>query len=112
MTYLGDYQQNATVHFLWSTNDSAGASVSRAGDSAAVGNIFIYKDNVSTTETNTGIVDTEDFDGMVGINAVSITTTDGFYATGADYAVVLQDERIDGQIVNAVLAHFSIQNRA
>ena len=37
--------------------------------------------------------------------------TDGFYVTGSNYTVVLEAATIDGQVVNAVLAHFSIENR-
>lgn len=106
MNYLGDYAEDETVYFLWSTNDADGASVTRATN----GTVSVYKDN-GTTQTTTGVTDTEDFDSLTGIHACTIVTTDAFYTTGADYAVVLSAATIDGQTVNAVLAHFSIQNR-
>ena len=62
-------------------------------------------------DTTTGVADSEQFDGLVGIHGCVITTTDGFYVTGSNYTVVLQGATIDGQVVNAVLAHFSIENR-
>ncbi|MFO7664812.1 MAG: hypothetical protein R6X18_19790 [Chloroflexota bacterium] len=106
MMYLGDYQANATIDFMWSSNDADGASVSRATN----GEVRVYKAN-GTAETTTGVTDTEDFDGLTGIHHCRIATTDAFYATGNDYMVVLAGATIDGQAVNAVLAHFSIRNR-
>lgn len=107
MNYLGDYNEDDTVYFLWSSNDLAGASITRATD----GTISVYKDN-GTTQSTAGITDTEDFDSLTGIHACTIDlSADAFYATGADYAVVLSAATIDGQTVNAVLAHFSIENR-
>jgi hypothetical protein len=106
MMYLGDYQANATIDFKWSSNNADGASVTRATN----GEVRVYKAN-GTSETTTGVTDTEDFDSLTGIHHCRIATTDAFYATGNDYMVVLAGATIDGQTVNAVLAHFSIKNR-
>lgn len=107
MMYLGDYKEDETVYFIWATNDGNGASITRATD----GTISVYKDN-SVAQSTAGITDTEDFDGLTGIHACTIDlSADTFYALGADYAVVLSGAVIDGQNVNAVLAHFSIENR-
>lgn len=107
MTYLGDYAKDETISFLWSTNDAAGASVTRATD----GTVSVYRNN-DATQSTAGVTDTEDFDSLTGIHACTIdTSADAFYATEADYAVVLSAATIDGETVNAVLAHFSIQNR-
>jgi hypothetical protein len=105
--WLGDYKEDETVYFLWSTNDRSGASVTRTVD----GTVSVYKDN-GVAQSVAGITDTEDFDGLTGIHACTIDlSADAFYAVGADYAVVLSAATIDGQTVNAVLAHFSIENR-
>jgi len=105
--WLGDYKEDDTVYFLWSTNDADGASVTRATD----GTVQVYKDN-GVAQSTAGVTDTEDFDSLTGIHACTIDlSADAFYATGADYAVVLAGATIDGQTVNAVLAHFSIENR-
>lgn len=104
--YLGDFQGNSTIRFLWSTRDSNGASVTRTVD----GTVSVYKDN-GLTQTTTGVTDTEDFDGLTGIHACTIATTDAFYASGSDFSVVLSEATIGGQSVNEVLAHFSIENR-
>jgi hypothetical protein len=113
MGYIGDFAEDATVRYMWDSNDAAGASITRATD----GSIRIYKDNgVAQKTTSNGITDTEDFDGVVGIHALDIDTGNdtgdaGFWVTGSDYMVVLVGATIDGQTVNAVLCHFSIENR-
>ena len=106
MNYLGDFPQDQTIYFLWSTNDDAGASITRAAD----GTISIYKDN-GTTQVTTGVTDTEDFDSLTGIHLCTIVTTNAWYTPAHDYTVVLSAATIDGQTVNAVLASFSIENR-
>jgi hypothetical protein len=106
MQYLGDFAASATVDFMWSSNGADGASITRATN----GTISVYKGN-SATQTTTGVTDTEDFDGLTGVHHCRIATTDAFYATGNNYTVVLSGATIDGKTVNAVLAHFSIQNR-
>lgn len=106
MMYLGDFVSQATVDFMWSSNNASGASVTRATN----GTISVYKGN-STTQTTTGVTDTEDFDSLTGIHHCRIATTDAFYATANNYTVVLSGATIDGQTVNAVLATFSIENR-
>jgi hypothetical protein len=110
--YLGDYPADQAIYFMWSTNNSNGASITRATD----GTISVYKDNsdgssFDQTQVTTGVTNDEDVDGLTGIHSCSITTTDAWYETGHDYTVVLSAATIDGQTVNAVLAHFSIENR-
>lgn len=106
MMYLGDYLAGTTVDFMWSTNGADGASITRATN----GTVSVYKAN-NTTQTTTGVTDTEDFDSLTGIHHCRIATSDAFYATGNDYMVVLSGATIDGKSVNAVLALFSIENR-
>ena len=106
MRYLGDYAEDAILDFFWNTSDAAGASTDRATD----GEIRVYKGN-SLTQTTTGITDDEAFDGLVGVHHCRIVLTDSFYIVGEDYAVVLAAATIDGEAVNAVIAHFSIENR-
>jgi len=107
MLYLGDMAKNQTVRFMWSTNDANGASVTCDSSNK----VFVYKDNNSGTEVDTGVANDNDFDGLTGVHSCVITTTDAFYEAGHDYTVVLKTATIDGQAVNAVLAHFSIENR-
>ena len=112
MIYLGDFQTTMIVDFKWNTNAASGASITRATD----GSIRIYKDNSTTERTSSsGITDSEDFDTLTGVHHCRIDLSDntdaGFYAAGHEYQVVLVGAVIDGQTVNAVLAHFSIENR-
>lgn len=106
MLELGNYAEDATIHFMWSTNDANGASITRATN----GTVSVYK-AANTTQTTTGITDGEDHDSLTGIHMVTVDTSDAFYATGNDYMVVLSGATIDGQTVNAVLARFSIEKR-
>ena len=105
--YLGNYNEDDTVYFVWNTNDVGGASIKRATD----GTISVYKD-LGVSQSTAGVTDDDEFDGVVGIQGCTIVLTDAFYVTGSDYAVVLSASTIDGQTVNAVIAHFSIENRA
>lgn len=107
MIYLGDFVEDDIVDFKWSTNGADGASITRATN----GTVSVYKNN-SVTQTTVGVTDTEDFDALTGIHHCRIdTSADAFYVASEDYQVVLSAATIDGKTVNAVLAHFSIQNR-
>ena len=105
--YLGDFNEDSTHYFTWSSNDGSGGSVTRATD----GTIQIWKNGDQSTATTTGITDDEDEGGVTGVHRVTMVLTDAVYETGQDYSVVLVGATIDGQTVNAVLAEFSIQNR-
>ncbi len=110
--YIGDFRTGVTVRYWWGAFASSGASITRGTD----GSIRVYK-NGSTTQraSSSGITDTEDFDGVTGLNVLSLDLSDnddaGFYAAGNDYAVVLVGAVIDSQTVNAPLFQFSIENR-
>lgn len=110
MTYLGDFAAGSIVDFKWNAFSGLGGSITRATN----GSIRIYKGNSVTQRSSaSGITDSEDFDSLTGLNHVRIDLADdadpGFYAAGSEYQVVLQGAVIDGQTINAVLAHFSIE---
>lgn len=105
--YLGDFIEDATLHFIWTSLATTGASVTRTTD----GTVAVWKDN-GTTQSVEGVTDAEDFDGFTGVHAVTIDlSANAFYAVGADYTVMLTGATIDSVTVNKVLAHFSIENR-
>jgi len=105
--YLGDYKEDDSLFFAWSTNDKDGASITRATD----GTISVYR-NAADAQSTAGITDAEDFDGLTGIHMCTIDlSSDSFYSVQGDYSVVLSAATIDGETVNAVLATFSIENR-
>ena len=106
MMYLGDYKEDDTIYFCWSTNDKNGAAITRATN----GTIRVYKDAL-VAESTAGVYDAEDFDTIIGVHNCKLVLTDAFYATGHDYSVVLIGAVIDGETVNVVLAMFSIENR-
>jgi hypothetical protein len=98
--YLGDFVEDETLHFIWSTNAASGASVTRATN----GTVAVYKDN-GTGQSTAGVTDTEDFDTVTGIHACTIDlSADAFYATGANYTVVLSAATIDGHPAPVLLA--------
>lgn len=107
---LGNFQKDATVSYWWSTNDGAGASITRSTD----GVIRIYKGTSLTQRTSTsGIVDTEDADDpLTGCHLLTIDTSDntdaGFYEDGEIYHVVLVGAVVDTQTVNEPLCSFVI----
>jgi hypothetical protein len=105
--YLGDYVAGSVVYFTWDTNDGNGASV----NPTVAGTISVYKDDI-IVPTVAGITDTRAFNGIVGVHNVAIdTSADAFYAPGHDYHVILTASTIDTQVVNAMLAEFSIEHR-
>jgi hypothetical protein len=106
--YKGDLLPGATLKFLWNSSGANGASITRATN----GTISVYKDG-GTTQTTTGVTDTEDFDSLTGVHLVAIDTSsdETFYSPHSDFSVVLSAATIDGQTVNAVIAEFSIMNR-
>ena len=106
MRHLGNIAAGQTLNFLFSTNDADGAAIAPA----TAGTVSIYKDN-DATQTTVGVTYTPSFDGIAGVNLVSLVTSDAFYAAGHDYTVVLSGAVIDGSAVNAVLATFSIEHR-
>lgn len=105
--YLGDYVDDATVDFCFTTVNTSGAPTQLAGTPA----ISVYKDN-NTTQTTTGVTLTVDFDSVTGLNHVRIATTDAFYATGTDFHVVITTGTVGGtSVVGYCVAQFSIEKR-
>lgn len=103
--YVGDFKENATIRIPW---DTSGITPSTPGD------IRVYVDG-STTELTvpTGVTDTRAFDALSGINhcEIDLSDTNSSYVRGRDFSVVLEGMVVDAQIVNVVLATFSIRNR-
>ncbi len=118
MIFLGDFAASATVRLTFTTNTATGASVAPSSAFEAA-DLLVYKDGSATARTSSsGITMTSPFASLTGLHHVSLDLSDdtdaGFWAAGHDYAVVLSPdtETVDGQTVVAVLAQFSIVNRA
>ncbi len=107
MINIGDITEDSEINFKWHTTDGSGGSITRDTN----GTLSVYKDD-DLVQSTAGITDTEDFDSLTGVHHCKIdTSADAFYAVGHDYDVVLNGAVIDGQTVNAVIAHFSIESR-
>lgn len=109
MSYIGDFRIGKVVRKMWSSNAIAGESITRATN----GTVSVYKDG-GTTQSTTGVTDTEDFDSLTGVHLVAVdTSSDGtFYSSGSDFEVVLSAATIDGKTINAALFSFSLENRS
>lgn len=109
MRYLGDYKEDETVHFVWSTNDGNGAAV----NPTTAGSLRVYKsDGTGEVTAPTGITDTRGFDGLTGVHHCKVDLdANSFYAKEQDYSIVLVGAVIDTQTVNAVIATFSVEKR-
>jgi hypothetical protein len=106
LKYLGNMAAGQTVNYLFNTNDSDGAPAAPT----TAGTVSVYKDN-DTTPTTAGVTYTPSFNSIVGVNLVSIVTSDAFYAAEHDYTVVLSGAVIDGETVSATVGMFSLGYR-
>ena len=105
--YLGDFAEDSTVHFVWQTNGTDGAAITRSTN----GTITVFKD-CATSGTTKGVTGTEDFNSVTGIHSCNINTAvSSFYVAGADYSVVLSGATVDEISVAGTLREFSIENR-
>jgi hypothetical protein len=117
MNYLGDFAEDATIHFAFTTHAATGAPVAPS-TAFEIADIIIYKNGSATQKTTTnGMTMTSPFDSITGLHTVDIDTSvdtgdSGFWTAGADYMAVLSpDETVDGLAVLKVVASWSIENR-
>lgn len=111
MNNLGNVPAGTIIYLPFGSYNSNGASVALSG--LAVTDIEIYKDGGTTQRaSDAGYSVAADFDGVTGINLVSINlgdnTDSGFFAVGSSYFVVVSSVTIDSQTVNMVLGTFRI----
>lgn len=108
MRYLGDYVEDDTVYACFNTRQADGTPITLGGTPA----VSVYKDG-GVTESTAGVTLTTDFDSRTGLHLVTIdTSADAFYATGADYSIVITTGTVDSvSVVGTEVACFSIQNR-
>src|SRR5688500_11342163 len=104
---LGDYADDATLDFAFTTRNTSGVPTTLAGSPACA----VYKAN-STTEITTGVTLTVDYDARTGLNHVRVDlSASASYTTGADYSLVITAGTVGGtSVVGEVLARFSIEN--
>ena len=105
LEWYGNLAEDASLTFWWNTNDSSGASITRATD----GTVKVERDD--GTDIAAGITDTEDNPGVGVHRCVIDTSASALYTTGTDYTVWIDGTIIDGTTVNAKIGTFSIENR-
>ena len=109
--YLGDFTKDDTVYYWFTWVDYNGA----ADDQGPVGNpgqVRVYEQG-NTTESNTGLTYTRNYDSKTGFCYITVPTTDAHYEAGKDYLIVLQSVAQNSQSssFDLPLATFSIENR-
>lgn len=110
MLDLGDRPVSSTIYFKFPTKGTSGAPITLAGTPL----VRVYKDD-GTTEDDSGITLTVDFDSRTGMHQVKIdlSTDTTFYAAGSDYDVVLTAGTVDGiSVAGHVLAHFTLEKQS
>ena len=111
MLNLGKFDLGDLIYVPWTTYSSNGASA----DPTAYGSIRIYENSSTTELTTSGVVTNyHDFDGITGNHLIAINTgaDEVFFVNGNEYSVCLVGATIDSQVVNAVLATFSLSGEA
>ena len=105
MINLGDRAVGTTLSFDFNTHKADGTPITLSGTPA----LNVYKD--STTESNSGVTLTVDYDSRTGMNHVVIDTSANgtFYATGNDFSVVITTGTVDSiSVVGYVVGRFSL----
>ncbi len=114
--YYGDFEEDATVYIMFNTFSSDDPSASVTITDLLDTDVHIHKNDGLVQRNNAaGITVSTDFDGITGSHMIVIDTNDntvaGFWVAGADYLVRIEGTTVDGAIINAVIGHFSIENR-
>ena len=83
-------------YFKFTTRNTSGVPTTLGGSPA----VSVYKDN-STTQSTSGVTLIADFDGVVGLNHVTIDTSADatFYANGSHYELVITTGTVGGTSV-------------
>ena len=116
MLYQGDYLEDATVYIMFNTFTSNDPSASATITDFINTDVHIHKDDGLVQRNNAaGITVSTDFDSITGSHQIKIDTSDdtvaAFWVTGSDYFVRIEGTTVDAGTINAVVGHFSIENR-
>jgi hypothetical protein len=107
MSHRGDFRAGTTLHLYFNSRDTTGAPASLGGSPTS---LVVYKDN-STTQSVAGVTFTGNFDGVTGLNLVSIDTSSdtAFYTVGSRFMVALDNGVVGGiSVVGGVVAEFTL----
>jgi hypothetical protein len=95
-----------TIYRKFTSRTTTGAPTVLAGTPA----VSVYKNN-STTQSTTGVTLSVDFDGVVGLNLVTVdTSADGtFYANGSHFDLIITTGTVGGtSVVGEVVGSFDL----
>lgn len=115
--YIGDFVEDATVYLMFNTFTSNDPSASSTITNFANTDVHIHKDDGLTQRNNAaGITVSIDFDSITGSHMIKVDTSNdtvaGFWVAGHDYFVRVEGTTVDAATINAVVGHFSIENRS
>jgi len=107
--YQGDlsYQQAYGIQIFFNCADKDGGAVADEND----GTLIVFRGTDLTGYTGSGLILTRNVDGLTGINRVYLSISDAYFQNNNDYTVVYHSVTVDGETVNSVVGHFSIENR-
>lgn len=111
--YLGDFKEDGDIFFKFTTRAFATGIPGTLGDTPV---LSVYVDEGTSPKTTAeAYFDLDvDFNSKTGLNNVRIDLSgDAFFATGADYAVVITTGEVDSvSVIGETVATFSIENRS
>ncbi len=107
--YIGDFSKNDTITFMFTTfRPSTGAPFLLGGTPV----VSVYKDNNLTQDT-AGVTLTTNYDGVTGLNFVSISTSGAFYVDGSSYECVITTGTVDSvSVVGSCVGRFTMRDQA
>jgi hypothetical protein len=115
MNYLGDFAVGQKV-FCWFNTFAGDPPASVTMTDLSDGDVHIHKDDSLIQRNNAAGVDVDiDVDTIAGVHKITIDTNDNtvadFYEAGHDYFVRIEGAKVDDELINPVVATFSIANR-
>jgi len=107
--YIGDLSKNDTITFMFTTfRPSTGAPFLLAGSPV----VSVYKDSNLTQDT-AGVTLTTNYDGVTGLNFVSVSTSTAFYVDGSSYECVITTGTVDSvSVVGSCIGRFTMRDQA
>ncbi len=116
MNYVGDFSPGATVYIYFNTFDSNDPSASVTITNFINTDVHIHKDdNLAQRNNAAGITVDVDVDAITGSHFIKIDTANNtvadFFTSGHDYFVRIEGTTVDAATINAVVGHFSLDNR-
>jgi hypothetical protein len=107
--YVGDFSKGDTITFMFTTfRPSTGAPFLLAGTPV----VSVYKDNNLTQDT-AGVTLTTNYDGVTGLNFVSVSTSTAFYVDGSSYECVITTGTVDSvSVVGSCVGRFTMRDQA